>query len=352
MTNSSSKNNASEQVCIGYSDEKLEALSKLQTRFESTIVPWAAWESENSSFGKAFRKWAYFPKFLPLYLSSDHGVHWGARCWPNEIESRFKSFFTWNKKKCNVMRKVHRKRAYHVSHPWVNYRKKYFPELPNARAATLVFYAHSNTTTTPVYDDLDKYINDLKALPEKYQPIVICLSFHDINKELHKKFRKYRLPLVTAGTTNSQLFVDRFYSLAYQFQFSSSSNIGSHTYYLMEAGIPFFLYGPYPQYKHKGSSFVKDGDLSLSNYGDDEDINELMKFRELLSTNHDEVTQEQYVIISKHLGLDSEMSRFRMSLILWWELFVHFGDLLTVYIRQVFKVISKITVFVLSKGKR
>lgn len=327
---------------LGYSDEKLEMLSSVQTRFELGIAPWVTWESENSSFGKAFREWASYPKILPLYFSSDHGVNWGSRCWPNETSSSYGTYFTWNKKKNDLMRKDHGKASYHVPHPWVFYRNKYFPALPKHRLGTLVFYAHSNDTTTPVYEDLDKYINDLKSLPERYQPIVMCLLADDVNKGLHKKLREYKIPLVTAGVLNSQKFVDRFYSLLYQFRFSSSSNVGSHTFYILEAGIPFFLYGPYPEYQIKGSKFVKDGKQDLRDYGDEEDILEFSKLKKLLSSPVDEVTPEQYALVSKYLGMDSKITRLKASLILWRELFLHFGEARTAYTPLVRKLISKI----------
>lgn len=315
------KNLESTTAHIGYSDEKLELLSNAESRFERGIAPWATWESENSSFGKTFRKWANYPAVLPLYICSDHGVNWGSRCWPNETENRFATYFTWNKKKNDLMRKNHGKNSYHVPHPWVFYRKKYFPVLPKHRSGTLVFYAHSNSMTTPVYDDLDKYINDLKTLPEKYQPIVICIMADDIKKGLHKELRKYQLPLVTAGNLSSKNFVDRFYSLIYQFRYSSSANIGSHTYYIVEAGVPFFIYGPYPEYHIRGSKFVKDGKQDLRDYGDDEDFLNYSRLKELLSSQKDEITPEQYSLVSKHLGMDSEVTRFKGALILWQAFF-------------------------------
>ncbi len=176
----------------GYSDEQLELLCKVTDRHELGIAPWATWESENRSLGKSFRLWANYPRILPLYFCSDHGVQWGTRCLPNETGNRYTTFFTWNKKKSDLMRKDHGKNAYHVPHPWVFYRKKYFPILPQNRLGTLVFFTHSNVTATPVINDLDGYINELKSLPEKYQPIVICLGDHDVKQGLHKELRKYK----------------------------------------------------------------------------------------------------------------------------------------------------------------
>lgn len=336
---------------VGYSDEQLEMLCLPRSRFECGIAPWAAWESENSSFGKTFREWTNYPKLFPLYISSDHGVHWESRCWPNEINSRYSTFFTWNKKKNDLMRRIHNKKSYHVPHPWVSYRRKHFSTLPINRLGTLVFFPHSNTSTTPVYENLDEYIADLKSLPEKYQPVVMCLSFHDIDKKIHKKLRSYDIPLVTNGTTNSKNFIDRFYSLLYQFKYASSSNVGSHTFYILEAGIPFFLYGPYPKYHIKGSVAVKDGEQDLRDYGDEEDLREFSKFKQLLSSPEDKVTAEQHALMSKYLGLDSEITRLKASLILWRELFLHSSEVVTVYAKLAFRLMKKIKLLKLSRTK-
>ena len=334
----------------GFSDEELEQLS-VSSLYEHGLSPWAAWESENSSFGKTFRKWACYPSVLPLCISSDHGVHWESRCWPNEVKNKYRTFFTWHKKKSGLMGKEHGKKSYHVPHPWVFYRRKYLPNTPANRRGTSVFYAHSNSTTTPLYENLDNYINDLKSLPEKFQPVVICLSFHDIQKGLHKELRKYGIPLVTAGTTASQKFVDRFYSLVYKFRFASSSNVGSHTFYIMEAGVPFFLFGPCPEYHIKGSAAVKDGKQDLRDYGDEDDILNLARFKELLSSPQDEVTPEQYALVTEYLGMDSKMTRLKASLILWRELFLHLDEVAWAYAKLFLRAASKVKSFIFFRAR-
>ena len=319
-------------VYDGYSDNELEQLSNLKNKLDAGKCPWMTWESENSSFGRTFRIWAKYPSFLPLCFVSDHGVHhFGSRCWPNEVSNKLRVVFTWNRKKSEKMKKEHGKNSYHVPHPWINYRKKYYPELPEKRSGTVVFYAHSNNTTTPEYEDLESYFSELRDLPKRYQPVVLCLSFHDIQKGLHKQLRKYNLPLITAGSTNSQYFVDRFYSMVYRFRYSTSSNIGSHTFYLIEAGIPFFLLGPYPKYDISGSEAVNDGKQNLSDYGDAEDLEKFESLKHLLSSQRDSVTNEQRELVSEYLGLNSKITRFEAAWIIWRELFLNIFKLPRLY---------------------
>ena len=94
----------------GFSDDDLQRLSCLQSRTEAGLAPWASWEVENSSFGHTLRDWTGYPAWLPICACSDHGVHWESRCWPNEIESPYQLYLTWNSKKARNMRNNHKKK--------------------------------------------------------------------------------------------------------------------------------------------------------------------------------------------------------------------------------------------------
>jgi hypothetical protein len=304
----------------GFSDEELEARCQLDGMFDSKIVPWALWESEHTSYGRAFRALARYPGWLPLLFGADHGVMHGSRCWTNETDTPYPAFFTWLAKKNVLMRTKCRKRSYHIAHPWSFYRRKYFPRLPADRAGTLVYFPHSNATSSHVFD-VEQYIADLQSLPAQYQPVTICLSFHDVWAGLHKRLRKYGIPLVTAGHGNSRRFIDRFYSLLYPFRYATSPNVGSHTFYIMEAGVPFFLFGPYPRIEVKNSPYVEDGVYGAEILGDEEDQRKIAAFIDLLYERTDEITATQRAYVTHYLGLDSPMTRRAVAVAVWREAF-------------------------------
>jgi hypothetical protein len=304
---------------IGYTDEELDRFSLRPPLFDSKVLPWAMWESEHTSYGRAFRELARYPRVLPLFFGCDHGVMHGARCWSNEVESPYRRFFTWLKKKEALMEAAG-KRATHIAHPWSFYRKKHFPSPPQNRRGTLVFFPHSNGTSSHLLD-LDQYFADLKALPDKCHPIAVCLSFHDVVAGVHKKLRKYGVPIVTAGHGSSRQFIDRFFEMIYQFRYTTSPNVGSHTFYIMEAGVPFFLYGPYPQIEIKNSAYVKDGVYGEEILGDAEDLQKINEFIALMYEMTDEITPRQREFVSYYLGLESTTSRGRITYLVWRELF-------------------------------
>lgn len=292
----------------GFDDATLERLTRLASRKEAGLAPWASWELENSSFGKTLRLWAKYPEMLPLCASSDHGVHFGATCWPNELNSPYRLFLSWNEKKARLMRERHGRNAIFVPHPWVPYRRERYPAPAEDREGTIVFFTHSNAKTTPVFDSLDRYMGELRNLPARFHPVVICLSFHDVSKGMHKQLRHYGFSLISAGTSNSTRFVDRFYAMTRQFRYACSPTIGSHAYYLIESGIPFFLYGERPTYVIRGSDAVKDGTQDLRDYGDDEDIERYMHLHQLLADPVESVTTEQQSMIESYLGLHATAS--------------------------------------------
>lgn len=330
-------------IYTGYTDEKLESLSKINSRFESGVAYWASVESESSSFGKTLRVWSLFPNFLPMYVCSDHAVHWESKCWPNETNSPYKVYLTWNSKKNEKMNNVAGKQSHYIPHPWVNYRKKFYhPVSANLQRGTLVFFPHSGETSYPVFEDLDAYILKLKSLPKEYHPIVICLLYSDIEKGLHLKLRGYGLPLITAGTMISQKFVDRFYGILLNFKYSTSPNIGSHTFYSIEAGVNFFLYGEEPRYHIKNSNMLKDGELNLNDYGDDEDIENLLKLQSMLSYGSNSEIKQLQNIVSSYMGLDSEVPNRMLFFILWREFILHIGLFALYYLKRTFKIPLKL----------
>lgn len=322
-------------------DDELDLLCAPDGRFDSGIAPWICWESESSSFGIAFRSYSCYPKWLPLYLISDHAVHWESRCWENEVKALPKLFFSWNKKKAREMGERYGKNSYHVPHPWIAYQRKLASD-HQEKQGTLVFFPHSNDVSKPQISDLDAYMKSLLELPKKCQPVSICLSFHDIKKGLHKDLRRYGFPIVTAGLVNSRKFVERLYELIRKSRYATSPNIGSHTFYCVQAGVPFFLMGERPLFVLKGSEMVKDGQQNLKDYGDDEDILAYENLHTLFSKIVDSPTAEQIDVVNRYMGNDAQISPATMSRLLWWSLLTNLDNLMLLYAKTLSRYCKKL----------
>ena len=145
------------------------------------------WTSEVYGFGSVLRKFGFYPRFLPLNIYFSHGVTTHNKPAPHELNNKAPFMLYFSPRLVDEYKKVSKKPCYCVISPNVYYRRaQNIKQAVNAKG-TLAFFAH----TTPVIDntmDVSLYIKQLKSLPEKYQPVSVCLHYHDINKGFHKLF--------------------------------------------------------------------------------------------------------------------------------------------------------------------
>lgn len=113
---------------------------------------------------------------------------------------------------------------------------------PSARG-TLAFPSHSTLLVDSVCD-WDLYADALLALPERFQPVSVCLYFKEILDRAYRPFLKKGMPVYCAGHMLDDMFPSNFYSILRGFRYSTSNMVGTSAYYSVDFGIPFFIYGP------------------------------------------------------------------------------------------------------------
>jgi hypothetical protein len=304
------------RVFDGYSDSELESLVETSP-FNKGLSPWAYWTSELYSFGRLYREWGYFPRLLPLYVYSDHGIHRIAQLDAHEVNNDAKVHFTFNPKRFVGTSGKTKKEIICVPHPWVTYRRRKNIVPSKDAKGTLVFFSHSNEGVTIIGHDTDEYFEKLRNLPDKYHPIVLCMHMHDVQKGHHKGIRKHNFPIVTAGNTSSVKFVDNFYSIVRNFKYTSGSSSGSQLCYCVEMGIPYFFLGDIPLVRNDSCPENSFEIQKMS--GVQREIFEIE--RNLFSQPVDQVSLQQKIFIEWMLGLTSNVTRIEASLILWREFF-------------------------------
>ena len=111
--------------CIykGYSDSELELLAT-PSDVDTGIAPWAYWTSELYSFGRLYREWAFYPRLLPLFIYSDHGVHKVPGLAPHELTNKANIHFAFNEERALTNSTSTKKKVICVTHPWVTYRRR------------------------------------------------------------------------------------------------------------------------------------------------------------------------------------------------------------------------------------
>lgn len=292
--------------------EEKELISLCQAHRQ--IVPSPYWTCETYSFGKYIREYGFYPNFLPLCIYSDHGalpVDYPAK---HELESDAPCQFHHSPKSVLVWKKVSTKPCYVLYSPFVFYRKKYRIEKSSGAKGTIAFPAHSTPSIDDV-SDLERYIKQLIELPDRFQPVSACLHMHDINKGRHKLFFKHNIPVYTAGNALDYRFAERFYNIVRNFEFSTSNMIGSYTYYSVEMGIPFSIYGDRQVFINKS-----DPNIPMGEYDPYKEFPSFRIMHDMFSGLQTVITKEQRDIVETDLGLRDGISRSKMAYVLYSSL--------------------------------
>ena len=309
----------SNELAIGMTDDELEAACKAKIIVSRVRVYWA---SEESSIGKCLRYWAKYPRLLPINVFSDHAVGLWSQLFPYELDNRANVHFTWHPlKEKRYKGNLANKEIIRIMHPWVSYRRLRGIKHSRAARGTLVFYMHSTKSLKWEGHDTEEYFQKLRELPNKFQPVVLCLHRHDINTGLHKELRRHGFPIVTAGDTSSSNFVDCFYDLIRSYAYGTSQAYGSAVAFCVELGVPYFFLGVRPKLINSGEKNLPLG--VVPEYYDEYHEEYGKKTDELFSVPVDTVTDEQRTFVESLMGVDSRISRRQVSWILWRELFLN-----------------------------
>lgn len=311
-------------------------LSDERERKYKRTVPWLFWPTELYSFGRCYREWLGWPRWLPIPSYGDHGVALSGTADQHETDNPARIYLTWSKHRENIFDHTSNKQVFRILHPWINYRRSMNISQTDRPTGTIVFHAHSNAGIDIVDYDFASYFEQLRALPEDYHPIVICLHMHDINKGYHTELRHYGFQIVTAGNTSSPFFVDRFYEMIRSFRYATSNKPGSELFYCEELGVRYFVYGQEPLLINRSHSQVP---LGPHVPREASHIERKDRMHRLFSQFPPKQTQEKNSFVEEIIGLevDSEVMRRRLRR----AFFVEMVRLAPYYVWKTLRVYSK-----------
>ncbi len=272
---------------------------------------WKYWPPEIYSFGRHIRDYAGYPAYLPLHVYTDHGAGmYYNGIPPHELNSGAYCQFYHSPENVRAFRKLSNRPCYTMLSPFVHYRRKNgIAPAPDAHG-TLAFHAHS-TPNLSAEMDLRIYMDMLRSLPDRCQPVGVMLHMHDVEKGVHSIYIKNGFPVYTAGNVADYRFAERFYEVLRHFRYATSSVPGSYMYYAVEMGVPFFLYGNSPVFYNHGDPNYAHGLYSLN------DIPGYRKMCAMFMDMEDNVTAEQKTFAEYHLGVHDCVSPAKMNQLLW-----------------------------------
>lgn len=290
-----------------------EQLDKINGTKIEELSRFRNWSSEIYSFGKILRQYGFFPRFLPLLISTDHGPSQSDE--PNPSELRYAEFahFYHSKRLTDKFTQVSPKRCYTMMSPFVWYRRRRRFKQVEKPKGTIVFPTHS-THFISVEQDWAEYIDKLKGLPSEFHPIGACLYFMDVQKGLHRIFEDNGIETFCAGSWVDPNFVDNFYKIIKNYKYASSPSPGSHLFYCVEFGLKFFIYGNEVKYINYSDENSPKGRYNLNNRIQLEKIKNKFSFN-----NIDKEVDKRLIYDELGIG-SSSVSRLKFTLILYFAL--------------------------------
>tara|TARA_Y100001958_G_C21246283_1_gene576621 strand:- start:5927 stop:6451 length:525 start_codon:yes stop_codon:yes gene_type:complete len=172
------------------------------------------------------------------------------------------------------------------------------------------------------------------------------LSYFDIQKKIHLKLRKLNVQIVTAGDIESRNFIDKFYSLITKFKYAtsvkSSTTLGSHFFYCVNAGLSYFFMGGRIKTYNYSSEFSKKKYLKFSDYGDMEDVHKIKKIEKLFSIKKKSIAKKDFDLVNEFLGMNSNTSRIKIIYVVWKSFFKNIPLCFKIYLNYFFKEKFKI----------
>lgn len=276
------------------------------------IRPIYHFSSEIYSNGKCFRGMARYPRFLPLFFASDHGVHLGSKRYVGKNRSTPNPLFylSWNSG-ISQKQRVSLPRVINIQHPWIHYRKKNSIE-PKVNAIGTLYFPHHNVPgqVTEGFKD-EAVVEYLLNLPKEKLPIKVCLHFHDFKTQRGDIFESAGFEVVSAGDSNENEFIDKFYEILMGAKFTISENWGSQIAYAIEAGIP-------SQLIHHDLRVQDSKESSIFEHDDDSIFwDRYSEARRLFSSSEPVISEEQRNFIFRLVGIDHKRSCLKTAFYAW-----------------------------------
>lgn len=306
-------NNQSDKINKGFSEQEL--LNLCNDKNNTPIFRGAPyWTAEIYSFGKHIRDYAYYPKFLPLAIYTDHGPQRiPGKPYEHELSMDAPVMFYHSPESVKIWKRFSKKPCFTLFSPFVFYRRKNKIEKEKDANGTIAFFSHSTLDIEDISNP-QKYIDQLKNLPEKFQPVSVCLHVTDIKKGVYKIFMENNISVYTAGG-NSQFFAERFYNILKNFSFATTNLVCSSLFYAVEMGTPCFIYGNRPEYVNRGNKNIA---MGAYDYYDGNEF--FKKIHEIYSDLNCEITDENKKLIEIDLGVYDGLGRIEMSVVLYLAL--------------------------------
>lgn len=118
--------------------------------------------------------------------------------------------------------------------------KRRHPEVGEVKRRGTLVFPDKSTLLMDTDFDRESFAGRLKALPEPYQPVVVCTYWRDFVRGGHRPFLEAGLPVVSCGHVRDGDFMIRLHDLCRRFQYSCANDLAGSFVYSVLSGCHFF----------------------------------------------------------------------------------------------------------------
>lgn len=271
-------------------------------------------ETRNYGFNLIAKDYAKFPQFLPMPCHIEHGWTPLEDALKSDLETSKPMMLVFSKRRSDAWKRASKVPVKIIGSPFIHFRNKNKITIKRTAKGTIVFPSHSTYDLKSDFS-IENYCMEIKNLPERFQPVTICLFWLDYIDEKAEIYRKNGFKVVTAGSrlTNSYDFVKNFYGILSDYKYATSNEIGSYTFCSVEMEIPFFLTGKSPILINDGS---KDVNVGARSEMEDFKIGKIAT--DLFKTGPiEEISIEQKKFVVDEMGINDCVSSMELNKLLW-----------------------------------
>ena len=253
---------------------------------------------------RVLKKYAGFPMDYKIHVLFEHGVIYtdyvsgGFRIHeylPSMVASQYR---------INILKQQKGYKGAYAIGPYIHYanplltKEEIKAEKERLGRTLLVFPSHSVNTTNY---NIEEFINKIKETSKDFDSVRICMYYQDVLLKRHVSYQKEGFEVVTAGNYNDYYFMPRLKSIIKTSDITMANDIGTHLGYCIYLNKPHYLFKQSIALEHDNEF---DGNIVNEGITREKFSNNVANITKLFSEYHENITKEQYELISYLWGFD------------------------------------------------
>lgn len=255
---------------------------------------------------RILKKYAGFPMDYKIHVLFEHGVIYtdyvigGFRIHeylPSMVASQYR---------INILKQQKGYKGAYAIGPYIHYantlltEEEIKAEKERLGRTLLVFPSHSIDTTTSKFN-IEEFINKIKETSKDFDSVRICMYYQDVLLKRHITYQKEGFEVVTAGNYNDYYFMPRLKSIIKTSDITMANDTGTHLGYCIYLNKPHYLFKQSITQEHANKF---DGNLVNEAMIKEKSSNNDANITKLFSEYHENITKEQYELISYLWGFN------------------------------------------------